>query len=107
VSFDLVSQGDIEKFESNELKDEEVVLNEFVHLYQLASIRKVAFEEKSYDTIKKIDSVIYSLITDNLIYQPKFNKKHEKYLIDYISKTKYYQFTWTEKEHKYLLNTLK
>jgi hypothetical protein len=53
-----------------------MVLNEIIFLYKLSQIREIAFNEKAFDTIKKIDTTIFLSITDSLIYQPQFNKEY-------------------------------
>ncbi|MEP4889301.1 MAG: hypothetical protein ABJV04_04695 [Aliiglaciecola sp.] len=89
------------------LEKQEVVLNEIVFLYQLGKIRKVAFNESSFETIKKIDEIILLIISDNLIYQPELNKEYADQVIEFLQSAKYHKFTWSVSSHEKLVNALK
>jgi hypothetical protein len=102
LHFTAFSNEENGQFEIQKLKEQEVVLNEIVFLYKLAEIRKVAFDDGSEETIKKIDSVIFLIIRDNLIYQPEFNKEFAVQVLEFLNVAKYHQFTWSADSNKKL-----
>ncbi|MDO6695830.1 hypothetical protein Q4574_21215 [Aliiglaciecola sp. 3_MG-2023] len=107
INFSALSQTGGNNLDIDKLQDEEVVLKEILFLYKLGEIRKVAFDDGSFETVKAIDKVIYLSISDSLIYQPKFNKEYAEHILKYLDSSQYYQFTWSKNENIKLLNALK
>jgi len=107
INFSALSQTGGNNLDIDKLQGEEVVLNEISFLYKLGEIRKVAFDDGSFETVKAIDKVIYLSISDSLIYQPKFNKEYAEHILKYLDSSQYYQFTWSKNENIKLLNALK
>lgn len=95
------------QYQIDTLEKQEVVLNEIVFLYQLGKIRKIAFNESSFETIKKIDEIILLTISDDLIYQRELNKELADQVIEFLQSAKYYKFTWSASSHEKLVNALK
>jgi hypothetical protein len=107
INFSALSQNGVNNLDIDKLQEEEVVLNEILFLYKLGEIRKVAFDDSSFETVKAIDKVIYLSISDSLIHQPQFNKEHAAHVIKYLDSAHYYQFTWSKNENIKLINVLK
>jgi hypothetical protein len=107
LNLSALSQDGAKNLDIEKLQDEEVVLNEMLFLHKLGEIRKVAFDEDGFETVKEIDKAIYLSISDSLIYHPKFSKDHATHVIKYLNSFQYHQYTWSKDETIKLLHALK